>query len=106
MSTDQAIFYMTEGDEQPDFIVQYEADNADLSQFSSIVLRMRRKGGDVITKTAIIDDEPNGVFHFKWADGDIIAGRNKVEIVFTHTSGDTEIWPSRGAIIFVVREAV
>jgi len=98
------VFRYVDTDEKPDLGAELEGE--DISQFASITLRVRLSSGKLLTKAAIVDDSPNGLFHFEFDTGDLIAGIHKAEVVFAFPDGKTETVPDEQPIDIIVRKAV
>lgn len=79
-----------EGDNLENIFVTYKGD---ISSFVSINLDVRRPNGTSLTKPAIIDNAPEGKFHFEWATGDLIAGINEARIKLEVTAGNVKSVP-------------
>lgn len=113
MPATPGIMTLVELDRLPVFSMELTADDddgtavpVDVSVYDAIVLRMRRPDGTLIEIDAVIDDAPNGIFHFPWAADDLQAGVSDLEIVFTDADGLDETFPPDAPIKGIVRERV
>lgn len=91
-------------DELPRITVEWE--DQDLNDFSSILARLRRPDGILITHEADVDDALAGQFHFVFDTDDMIEGTHFLEIRFTVIGGESFTLPAEQAIPVVVRKAV
>lgn len=105
-STNQPILNFVESDSAVQLPGVYEADDPDLAQFASIILNVRTSECAVLSKTAIIDNAPAGIFHFEFLPADLPVGRHQADIVFTDLSGDEETFPEERPLLLVVRSRV
>lgn len=104
MASKLVVLNFVEGDRLPD--VDFEFTGTDVSipaQFASITLRVRRVDGTKLAKAAVIDDGPNGLFHFEWAVGDLTEGQHKAEVVFVDGASKAETFPGDEPLVLDVR---
>lgn len=104
MALGQTILKFVDADQLPQ--LNFEFENQDLAAFTTIELRIRKQDGTQFTKNAIIDDAPNGLFHFEWAVGELSAGAHEAEVVFTDIGGLPETFPDDKPILLIVRDQV
>ena len=97
--------YRVAEDELPNVSMTFTGQ--DLSIYSSIKMRVRLENKSLLEVDAVIDDAPNGVCHFEFADGDLVAGDHTCEWRFVRTSDSkAETFPDDGPLNFVVRPQV
>ena len=81
-----------------------EFDGIDLSG-KSVSLTMRYQDGGSITKTAVVDDAPNGLCHFVWDPGDLVEGIHYLE--YTIVDGaEVKRYPTEQRLVLIVRAQV
>jgi hypothetical protein len=102
--TDQPVYNVVEGDDFPQ--IHIEIEGVDLALFASIQLHVRRPGGTKFVRDAVIDDGPNGKFHFEWEQGDLIAGRHEADVIFTDLAGLESAYPQKQPILIEARSRV
>lgn len=97
----RSVLRLVEGDLEP--TLSFELAGQDLADYASITMRVRRDDGKLLSRAAVIDDAPNGLFHFEWQAGDLVRGRHRMEIEFVSLGGGNFTIPSRAPILLDVR---
>jgi len=88
-------------DELPQLDFEFEGE--DISSYVSIKLRLRFQSGILLERDAVVDDAPNGEFHFEFAANEIPAGSHQMEVVFEPVADKHETWPAEAPILLEVR---
>ena len=107
MASKLVVLNFVDSDRLPD--VDFELENVDVSvpsKFISITLRVRKEGGTTLSKPAVIDDGPNGLFHFEWDPGDLSKGQHRAEVTFVDLNNKAETFPADEPLVFDVRGRV
>lgn len=102
MSVPIANIPLVQLDRKPFLSFHYE--DVDLSDFVTIVLRVRRENNSLIEINATVDDAAGGLFHFEWGADDLTPGIHSAEIVLTDGDGLPMTLPAEGVMRLVVRE--
>lgn len=89
-------------DTKPNLTCAFE--NTDVSTYTSIVLSVKRPDGTVISRNAVIDDGPGGLFHFAWQAGDLQYGISLAEIRFTDAGGGVLTIPNDNPMKLISRK--
>ena len=96
------IVTLSEGDTDPDLALEFDIPITG----ATITLNTDRPDGTPLTKTAIIDDGPNGLARIAWAAGDLIGGFSNFEIRIVQ-GAEIETFPKNQDIFLLdVRPAV
>lgn len=99
-----ALVHMVSQDELPN--LNFEFEDQDISTYVSIKLRIRAPNGIKHEYDAVIDDGPNGLFHFEIGTNDLGEGLHKMEVVFEPVADKQETWPADEPIQLDIRGTV
>lgn len=95
-------FYRVAGMTGADLYTEFEG--VDLTG-KSISVKLRYDYGGAVSKTAIVDDAPNGLFHIEWEPTDLVEGEHRLEYVIVDGLG-TRRYPTEATIAMIVRPQV
>jgi len=95
------VLNFVENDEQDQIKVEWIG--MDISVFPTIRLNVSLENGKSLVLAAVIDDAPNGKFHFEFGAGDLIRGQHAAEIEFIDAGGKSKTIPKEKPLILNVR---
>ena len=107
MGRQSAIFNITEDAQLP--YILFIIDGVEESDFSEMILEVKRNDGRILTKTAVVDDpgQPGTnipmTIHFEWSAGDIISGNHRADLVLA-VGGEPMRLPEINPILIVARK--
>ena len=98
----QIIYYLVARDEAPDLPVRFTG--LDLSNYSSIVMRIQKDTGVRLTKTVTPDGVDAELGSVSWAQGDLTVGEHRAEFEFVQVLDSKNFsLPKKYSVILKVR---